>query len=59
MDFLKDYKIYLNTPFKATTVMKLKRMCHVVIPEDKVLSHVWLCDPMDCNPPDSSVHGIF
>ena len=18
-----------------------------------------LCDPMDCNPPDSSVHGIF
>ena len=40
MDFLKDYKIYLNTPFKATTVMKLKEMCHVVIPEDKVLSHV-------------------
>ena len=23
-------------------------------------SHVWLfCDPMDCNPPRSSVHGIF
>ena len=21
-------------------------------------SHVWLCNPMDCNPPDSSVHGI-
>ena len=23
------------------------------------LSHVWLCDPMDCSPPDFSVHGIF
>ena len=22
-----------------------------------VLSHVWLCDPMDCSPPGSSVHG--
>ena len=25
-----------------------------------VFSHVWLfCDPMDCSPPGSSVHGIF
>jgi len=23
------------------------------------LSCVWLCDPMDCCPPGSSVHGIF
>ena len=23
-----------------------------------VLSHVRLCDPMDCSPPGSSVHGI-
>ena len=22
-------------------------------------SHVWLCNPMNCSPPDSSVHGIF
>ena len=22
-------------------------------------SHVQLCDPMDCSPPDSSVHGIL
>ena len=21
-------------------------------------SHVWLCDPMECSPPGSSVHGI-
>ena len=25
----------------------------------KSLSHVWLCDPVDCSPPDSSVHGIL
>ena len=24
-----------------------------------VLSHVWLCDPVDCSPPGSSVHGIL
>ena len=23
------------------------------------LSHVWLCSPIDCSPPSSSVHGIF
>ena len=23
------------------------------------LSHVWLCDPMDCSPPGFSVHGIL
>ena len=22
------------------------------------LNHVWLCDPTDCSPPGSSVHGI-
>ena len=24
-----------------------------------MLSRVWLCDPMDCSPPGSSVHGIL
>ena len=24
-----------------------------------VLSHVWICGPMDCSPSGSSVHGIF
>ena len=24
-----------------------------------VLSHVWLCNPMDCSPPGSLVHGIL
>ena len=23
------------------------------------LSYIWLCNPMDCSPLDSSVHGIF
>ena len=25
----------------------------------QLLSRVWLCNPMDCNPPGSSVHGTF
>ena len=25
----------------------------------KSLSHVWLCDPMDCSMPGSSIHGSF
>ena len=25
----------------------------------KSLSHVWLCDPMDCSPLGSFIHGIF
>ena len=25
----------------------------------KSLSHLTLCDPMDCSPPGSSVHGVF
>ena len=26
---------------------------------EKLLSRVWLCDPMDCSPPGSWIHGIF
>ena len=25
----------------------------------QLLRHVWLCNPMDCSPPGSPVHGIF
>ena len=25
----------------------------------RLLSHIRLCDPMDCSPPGSSVHGDF
>ena len=33
-----------------------RKDCAVVL---SCLSHVRLCDPMDCSPPDSPVHGIF
>ena len=44
--------------------------CHIFFPWEHYVciytcalshfSHVWLfCDPMDCSPPDSSVHGIL
>ena len=35
-----------------------KNIC-ITIMNVYVLSHVWLCDPMDCSLPGSSVHGIF
>ena len=37
---------------------KLSRLVLKIIGRLCVLSHVQLCDPMDCSPPGSSVHGI-
>ena len=39
-------------------------ICNTSVPfpllyDVKSLSRVWLCDPMDCSLPGSSVHGIF
>ena len=34
-------------------------VCVVGLEAAKSLSHVWLCDPMDCSLPGSCVHGIF
>ena len=31
-------------------------LCVVVVVQ--LLSHVWLWDPMNCSPPNSSIHGI-
>ena len=31
----------------------------VIIVDAQLLSRVWLCDPMDCSPPSSSVHGVL
>ena len=31
----------------------------VVIPREVAQSCLTLCDPMDCSPPGSSIHGIF
>ena len=34
-------------------------MCVCVCARARVLRHVRLCDPIDCSPPDSSVHEIL
>ena len=33
--------------------------CYAGVGVCELFSHVQLCDPMDCSPPDASVHGIF
>ena len=43
----------------VTTVMKLKDACFLEEKKVKALSHVRLCDPMDCSLPRFSTHGIF
>ena len=43
------------TSFTIKSEAWRQELCKQII----VLSRVRLCDPMDCNPPDSSVHGIF
>ena len=39
----------------------LRRLCWVVVwsvsVSCSVISRVWFCDPIDCSPPGSSVHG--
>ena len=40
----------MDSYFKLFSLLKVKV---------KSLSHVRLCDPMDCSLPGSSVHGIF
>ena len=48
-----------NWPFPVliciSRYITLESMCVYV----QSLSHVWLCDPMDCSPLGSSVHGIL
>ena len=39
--------------FVVLNLLYLKKKCA------QLLSRVWLCDPMDCSPPDSSVYGIL
>ena len=33
--------------------------CGVLVPCIQSLSPVWFCDPMDCSPPGSSLHGLI
>ena len=44
---------------KTLMLGKMKAGGEVKWSEVKPLSHVWLCDPMDCSPPCSSVPGIL
>ena len=39
--------------------LKVKSRCACMYVCVCVFSCVWLCDPMDCSPPESSVHEIF
>ena len=41
-------------PFPIINMATVLPSCHA-----QLLSRVWLCDPLDCSPPGSSVHGIF
>ena len=43
------------SPVSSSLHLIFIRFVYVLVPK----SHVTLCNPMDCNPPGSSVHGIF
>ena len=47
----------LSTTACFSLIPKLVCVCVCVCAQ--LLSHVWLCDPMNCSPPGFSVHGIF
>ena len=47
--------VALGERAQRTTGIPRGDLCYVL----SLFSHVQLCDPMDCSPPDSSVHGIL
>ena len=56
----ENFVAHLNTPcvtvtmaYDSTNRCRQTQLCACA------LRHRWLCDPMDCRPPGSSVHGIF
>ena len=52
-NYLRNLKIHNVT--KDTCWSRINLLVKLV----KLLSHVQLCDPMDCSLPGSSIHGIF
>ena len=46
----------LSWIFRLTHIPRSKHVCVCVLSH---FSRVWLCNPMDCSPPGSSVHGIL
>ena len=47
-------KIFLGVKGGMRLTLKALKRIHA-----QLLSHVQLCNPMDCSPPGSSVHGII
>ena len=56
-DFNKDFFLFHTTAICKKVLFYLNE----TVSEKKVksLSHVWLCNSMDCSLPGCSVHGIF
>ena len=53
----KLYNLFLVQPVRISWIERLlERKSRVKV---KSLSYVRLCNPMDCSPPSSSVHGIL
>ena len=52
-----------ENPWHACTILEKETINNTDRWKDDMraqrLSPVWLCDPMDCGPPGSSVHGIL
>ena len=45
----------LGYPLETLTALLICCACNCL----SRFSHIWLCNPMDCSPSDSSVHGIL
>ena len=46
---------YVTNRFSAITCFLTSSMCACLVAQ----SFLTLCDPMDCSPPGSSIHGIL
>ena len=60
VSYLEFSLIWSSSPdfiFMALTLLKLIREVIFISWKWKSLSHAWLCGPMNCSPPGSSVHG--
>ena len=50
----------VHTCLRTTGLGTIKSRGSLIVVVINSLSHLWLfCDPMDCSPPSSSVHGIL